>query len=201
MLSEKMMCFLLVKSQMCGDNSSFVSLKVNVAWLLVGPALVTTKDAGDAVTLLQSLAGSTFDSSQLVLTACMGYQNVHETRLQGLRNIHRPAVKAAIEERTKGLQAWKDSKGLASKLYSFKQDPKSIMIETKKGEKLVDTQTNGNLSRSESGSFNADEIMISLTGDGEIDSLPDLQEQVVYMFVTAPFFFFNIIIILENIVK
>jgi hypothetical protein len=32
---------------------------------------VTTKDAGDAVTLLQSLAGSTFDSSQLVLTACM----------------------------------------------------------------------------------------------------------------------------------
>ncbi|PPD87202.1 hypothetical protein GOBAR_DD15864 [Gossypium barbadense] len=43
---------------------------------LYGPALVTTKDAGDAVTLLQSLAGSTFDSSQLVLTACMGYQNV-----------------------------------------------------------------------------------------------------------------------------
>ncbi|KAF5467191.1 hypothetical protein F2P56_017043, partial [Juglans regia] len=42
---------------------------------LYGPALVTTKDAGDAVTLLQSLAGSTFDSSQLVLTACMGYQN------------------------------------------------------------------------------------------------------------------------------
>ncbi|KAK8950336.1 hypothetical protein KSP40_PGU011837 [Platanthera guangdongensis] len=36
---------------------------------LYGPALVTTKDAGDAVTLLQSLTGSTFDSSQLVLTA------------------------------------------------------------------------------------------------------------------------------------
>ncbi|KAG8096457.1 hypothetical protein GUJ93_ZPchr0013g34091 [Zizania palustris] len=35
---------------------------------LYGPALVTTKDAGDAITLLQSLAGSTFDSSQLVLT-------------------------------------------------------------------------------------------------------------------------------------
>ncbi|XP_020208211.2 carabin-like [Cajanus cajan] len=48
---------------------------------LYGPALVTTKDAGDAVTLLQSLAGSTFDSSQLVLTACMGYQNINETRL------------------------------------------------------------------------------------------------------------------------
>jgi anthranilate/para-aminobenzoate synthase component II len=46
--------------------------------LIAGPALVTTKDAGDAVTLLQSLAGSTFDSSQLVLTACMGYQAIGE---------------------------------------------------------------------------------------------------------------------------
>ncbi|GJZ51917.1 ribonuclease H-like domain-containing protein [Tanacetum coccineum] len=33
----------------------------------IGPALVTTKDARDAVTLLQSLAGLTFDSIQLVL--------------------------------------------------------------------------------------------------------------------------------------
>ncbi|KAE8702569.1 putative plastid-lipid-associated protein 12 [Hibiscus syriacus] len=46
-----------------------------------GPALLTTKDAGDAVTLLQSLVSSTFDSSQLVLTACMGYQNVNEQAL------------------------------------------------------------------------------------------------------------------------
>lgn len=143
--------------------------------------MVTTKDAGDAVTLLQSLAGSTFDSSQLVLTACMGYQNVNETRLRELRNKHRPVVIAAVEERSKGLRAWRDSQGLASKLYNFKQDPKSIMIE-KKGQRLVDAQTNGNLSRSESGSSNADEILISLTGDGEIDSLPDLQEQVAYMF-------------------
>ncbi|XP_076900118.1 uncharacterized protein LOC143554164 [Bidens hawaiensis] len=77
---------------------------------LYGPALVTTKDAGDAVTLLQSLTGSTFDSSQLVLTACMGYPNVYEERLQELRNKHRPAVQAALEERSKGLNMWKDSK-------------------------------------------------------------------------------------------
>lgn len=152
-------------------------MKLNSAQLLVGPALVTTKDAGDAVTLLQSLAGSTFDSSQLVLTACMGYQNVNETRLQELRNKHRPAVIVAIEERSKGLQAWKDSQGLASKLYNFKQDPKSMIIETKKAER------NGDLSRSESGSTNADEILISLTGDGELDSVPDLQDQVGYFFV------------------
>ncbi|KAL3650039.1 hypothetical protein CASFOL_006442 [Castilleja foliolosa] len=80
---------------------------------LYGPALVTTKDAGDAVTLFQSLAGSTFDSSQLVLTACMGYPNVHEERLQELRNKHRPAVRAALEERY--------SQGPGSNLYNFKQ--------------------------------------------------------------------------------
>ncbi|XVE99413.1 hypothetical protein REPUB_Repub03eG0196100 [Reevesia pubescens] len=144
---------------------------------LYGPALVTTKDAGDAVTLLQSLAGSTFDSSQLVLTACMGYQNVNEKRLHELREKHRSAVIAAIEERSKGLQAWRDSQGLASKLYNFKHGPKSMLMETK----LVDSQTNGDLSRSESGSMNADEVLISLTGDAELDAVPDLQEQVIWL--------------------
>lgn len=138
---------------------------------LVGPALVTTKDAGDAVTLLQSLAGSTFDSSQLVLTACMGYQNINETRLQQLRNKHRPAVIASVEERSKGLKAWKDSQGLASK--------------------LADMQVLGNLSRTESGSTNADEILISLTGEGEIDSVPDLQEQVDFVFPFDPSHFLS----------
>ncbi|XP_061348553.1 uncharacterized protein LOC133293945 [Gastrolobium bilobum] len=140
---------------------------------LYGPALVTTKDAGDAVTLLQSLAGSTFDSSQLVLTACMGYQNINEIRLQQLRNKHRPAVIAAVEERSKGLKAWRDSQGLASKFFGFKHDPKS--------EQSADMQMIGDLSRSESGSTNADEILISLTGEVEIDSAPDLQEQVVWL--------------------
>ncbi|KAJ6909458.1 hypothetical protein NC652_020442 [Populus alba x Populus x berolinensis] len=138
---------------------------------LYGPALVTTKDAGDAVTLLQSLAGSTFDSSQLVLTACMGYQNVNETRLQELRNKHRQAVITMVEERTKGLQALRDSQGLATKLYNFKHDHKSILMETTQ-------KTSGELSRSESGSTNADEVLISLTGDAEIDSVPD---QVVWL--------------------
>ncbi|XP_044508671.1 TBC1 domain family member 9B-like isoform X2 [Mangifera indica] len=148
---------------------------------LYGPALVTTKDAGDAVTLLQSLAGSTFDSSQLVLTACMGFQNVNESRLVELRNKHRPDVIAAIEERSKGLQAWRDSQGLSSKLFNFQQDPKTMLIETNKGARTDDTQTNGNLSRSESGSTNADEVLISLTADVEIDSAPDLRDQVVWL--------------------
>lgn len=147
--------------------------------------MVTTKDAGDAITLLQSLAGSTFDSSQLVLTACMGYQNVNEIRLQELRNKHRPAVITAVEERSKGLKAWRDSQGLASKLFGFKHDPKS-MSGTDKAEQLSCIQMNGSLSRSESDSTNADEIIISLTGDGEIDTVPDLQEQVVVVFAVVP---------------
>uniref|UniRef100_A0A5B6ZX67 Putative TBC1 domain family member 8B n=1 Tax=Davidia involucrata TaxID=16924 RepID=A0A5B6ZX67_DAVIN len=146
---------------------------------LYGPALVTTKDAGDAVTLLQSLAGSTFDSSQLVLTACMGYQNVNEARLQELRNKHRPAVRDAVEERSKGLQVYRDSQGLASKLYNFKHDPGSLMM--KKSEQLVASQTNGDISHMKSGSASVDGFLVSLTGDVEIDSVPDLQEQVVWL--------------------
>ncbi|XP_010554563.1 PREDICTED: TBC1 domain family member 8B-like isoform X2 [Tarenaya hassleriana] len=143
---------------------------------LYGPALVTTKDAGDAVTLLQSLAGSTFDSSQLVLTASMGYQSVQESRLLEMRGKHRPAVIATLEERSKGLQAWRDSKGLASKLYGFKQDPKSVSVDSSKV-----SLTNGNLSRSESESSNADEVLVNLTGDGEVDSVQDLQAQVLWL--------------------
>ncbi|KAL0671589.1 hypothetical protein Bca4012_034293 [Brassica carinata] len=135
-----------------------------------GPTLITTKDAGDAITLLQSMTGSTFDSSQLVFTACMGYQDVNECRLQELRSKHRPAVMAAFEERLKGLQAWRDSKDLlASKLYNSKQDPKSVLLNFSKA----------SLSRSESGSSsNADDVLICLTGDGEIDYFQDLQGQV-----------------------
>lgn len=124
----------------------------------VGPALVTTKDAGDAITLLQSLAGSTFDSSQLVLTACMGYHNVNEPRLQVLRDKHRPAVEAALEERSKGLRMLKENK----------------MDQT--GVKL----TNGVLSRIDSESSNENELYMGVSGDVEIDSVPDLQEQVLH---------------------
>ncbi|KAF3598708.1 hypothetical protein F2Q69_00032728 [Brassica cretica] len=41
---------------------------------------------------------------QLVFTACMGYQDLNESRLQELRSKHRPAVMAAFEERLKRLE-------------------------------------------------------------------------------------------------
>nr|XP_012464816.1 unnamed protein product [Gossypium raimondii] len=107
-----------------------------------GPELLTTKDAGDAVTLLQSLASSTFDSSQLVLSACMGYENVNEQVLLELREKHRSVVKAAVDERLRGLQIWRESQGRASKLYGFKQDSKSALRKTRdaKSDSVPDLQ-------------------------------------------------------------
>ncbi|KAI5395492.1 hypothetical protein KIW84_061887 [Lathyrus oleraceus] len=148
---------------------------------LYGPALVTTKDAGDAITLLQSLAGSTFDSSQLVFTACMGFLAVTEARLQELRVKHRPSVLEVIEERSRKGRVWKDSKGIATKLYSFKHDPGSLVEEKKdndKGDMVADKDVQLGL---ESHSSNLDELLDSLNIDSKMDSLPDLQEQVVLL--------------------
>lgn len=142
------------------------------SFCIVGPALVTTKDAGDAITLLQSLAGSTFDSSQLVLTACMGFLPVTEARLQELRGKHRPAVLEVIEERTRKGRVWKDSKGLASKLYSFKHDQEPLVDEIKHKEEPSDERIDeGRLHSS-----NLEEFLVG--NDSEVDSVPDLQEQV-----------------------
>jgi hypothetical protein len=126
---------------------------------------------------LQSLAGSTFDSSQLVLTACIGYLAVTEARLLQLREKHRPAVLVVVEERSKGGRVWKGSKGLASKLYSFKHDPGSLVEEKNVSE--------GDKSLLESHSSNLDDLLSGLSVDPEVDSLPDLQEQVIFLFLPS----------------
>lgn len=133
----------------------------------VGPAIVTTKDAGDAITLLQSLAGSTFDSSQLVLTACMGYQFVNEDKLQDLQEKYRPDVLDAMEERLRDQHAWNDSKNkaLASKLYSFKQDSGLLVPPRKSSEGSL--ECNGDVDGHFNNSPNA--------------SVGDLKEQVMWL--------------------
>ncbi|KAL6142025.1 hypothetical protein ACLB2K_060309 [Fragaria x ananassa] len=140
---------------------------------LHGPAVVTTKDAGDAITLLQSLVASTFDSSQLVLTACMGFLAINETKLKDLRDKHRPTVLEVVEERVRA-KKWKDSKGLSSKLYSFKHDP------TIKEEKSTteEESANGDVSQSKSDFCNEDEMLNVLSLSSELDSLSDPQDQV-----------------------
>ncbi|XP_051126850.1 uncharacterized protein LOC127248528 isoform X2 [Andrographis paniculata] len=149
---------------------------------LYGPALGTTRDAGDAITLLQTLTGSTFDSSQLVMTACMGFLSITEDRLNELRAKHRPAVLASIEERAKGSQVFKDPKGLATKLYSFKHDPsRSIVKESRTDSGSADKVDVDGRSGLPSHSANLDEYLQGITIDSEVDSLPDLQEQVVWL--------------------
>ncbi|KQK22223.1 TBC1 domain family member 2A isoform X3 [Brachypodium distachyon] len=143
---------------------------------LYGPALVTTKDAGDAITLLQSLAGSTFDSSQLVLTACMGFQSVKEMGLRELRKKHRPEIIAAMEERSKDRKSWKDKKGLATKLYSFKHDPSSLCPQVDSKEGADGLQLNG-----DSGSTNLENFLSSSALESELDEGLDLQDQVTWL--------------------
>ncbi|EEE58823.1 hypothetical protein OsJ_10393 [Oryza sativa Japonica Group] len=145
----------------------------------LGPALVTTKDAGDAITLLQSLAGSTFDSSQLVLTACMGFQAVREIGLQELRKKHRPDIISAMEERSKDRHSWKDKKGLATKLYSFKHDPLCPQVNSKEGED--DLQVNGEMQFLDSGSANLETYLTSSALDNELEEGIDLQDQVTWL--------------------
>ncbi|TVU00704.1 hypothetical protein EJB05_53862 [Eragrostis curvula] len=144
-----------------------------------GPALATTKDAGDAVTLLQSLAGSTFDSSQLVLTARMGYQSVNETVLQELRNKHRPSVVSSMEERAKGLNDWTDTNGLASKLYNFKREPEPLVSISDSADQLSDVGDGDANQDSDLG--NMDDMYGGVTVNSEIDALPDPKDQVAWL--------------------
>lgn len=120
---------------------------------------------------MQTLAGSTFDSSQLVLTACMGYFNITEDTLQELREKHRPSILAAAEERTKEGQAFKDTKRLASKMYSFKYEKKSTA-------RSPDKACLNKVSDLDSNSENVEKFIKGITGDSEVGFLPDLQEQV-----------------------
>ncbi|XP_020591844.1 uncharacterized protein LOC110032524 isoform X2 [Phalaenopsis equestris] len=144
---------------------------------LYGPALVTTKDAGDGVTLLQSLAGSTFDSSQLVLTACMGYQDINEEKLVELREKHRPTVIAVLEERAKGLNIWRVSQGLVSKFYGFKRDVGLLPTVTKSIKELNGLLGCGDMHMMES----VDGFLGSFKSDHETASGHDLKEQVTWL--------------------
>lgn len=106
----------------------------------------------------------------------MGFVAVTEARLQNMRQKHRPEILKVVEERSKGVRAWKDSGGLASKLFSFKQDRGSSITETDRLEKDIDASQ----LVFHSTSFN--EFLNGLMVDSEIDSLPDLKEQVPYLF-------------------
>ena len=154
--------------------------------LLVGHALGTTKDAGDAITLLQSLVGSTFDSSTLVVTACISFSYVTQDMLQELRQKHRPDVVAAHEERNKGELVKQNSKRLATKLYSFKRDSKPIAREPSIKKGLDDKHAHDD-SANLVFPPNVDNCLDITTIDMEVDSLPDIQDQVPLSFSLKSF--------------
>lgn len=102
----------------------------------------------------------------------MGFLAVTEDRLQKLRDKHRPSILDVIEERTNKGRVLKDSKGLATKLYSFKHGAGPLDEGSEKVLKRTDR------SHLESPSLKLDDFPAGLGVDGEIDSVPDLQEQV-----------------------
>lgn len=119
----------------------------------------------------------------------MGYISTNEARLEELRKIHRPAVLEIVEERIQKGRVWKDKKGLASKLYSFKHEG-SILDHEQNSTQRNDGENPDDDDESCSPSLNLDGANV----DSEVDSLPDLQEQVTYSF----FFKFLGIKITEN---
>ena len=145
----------------------------NNKFLHTGPDLCTTRDAGDAITSMQSLVSSTFDSSNLVVTACISFSYVTEDTLQQLREKHRPDVIAAVEERKRGDAIRKDPKGLATKLYSFKHEPKPLVRQPSMKQGLTNDNTNLNTAPKPDDSLN----IAAMTT--EVDSLPDFQDQVI----------------------
>ncbi|KAJ6840595.1 TBC1 domain family member 9B-like isoform X3 [Iris pallida] len=164
------------------DGSRAMLFRTALALMeLYGPALVTTKNTGNATNLLQSLAGSTFDSSQLIFTACMECDAVSEIILGDLRKKHRPAVLADLEEeKSKGLRAWRNSHGLASKLYCFRRGPE-LLTSANSAELSSNMHSNEDLHLSISDSQNIDEFLNRLSIDTNSDSVNDLKEQVMWL--------------------
>jgi hypothetical protein len=113
----------------------------------------------------------------------MGFQSVKEMGLRELRKKHRPEIIAAMEERSKDRNSWKDKKGLATKLYSFKHDLSSVCPQVDSKEGADGLQVNG-----DSGSTTLENYLTSSALENELDEGIDLQEQVKKISSTDFFF-------------
>lgn len=78
--------------------------------MVAAEALVQERDNGAVLLKLQSMGETTFDSSQLVLSACYGFPTIDEELLQSLRDRHRPAVIAALHKRSLDTRQWRTAK-------------------------------------------------------------------------------------------
>ncbi|KAH7373511.1 hypothetical protein KP509_17G059800 [Ceratopteris richardii] len=153
-----------------------------------GSAILTTRDAGDAVTMLQSLAGSTFDSSHLVLIACMGYQKVDELVLQEFRTKFRPQVLAALSERSLERSMWSRRGSLSSKVLATQGTFKKTSHTNnspmgKKGDSTVEDvgYVNSNDSGMNGDSDHAPNALQDEAVDEEEACMADLMDQVKWL--------------------
>ena len=81
--------------------------------MVAAEALMQKRDNGDVLTMLQSMGETIFNSSQLVLSACLRFPNIHEGRLQELRDLHRRTVIAQMHNRSLDLRQWRTSNSAA----------------------------------------------------------------------------------------
>ncbi|CAM6049589.1 unnamed protein product [Sphagnum compactum] len=141
--------------------------------------LMQKHDTGDAVTMLQSMGEATFDSSQLVLAACLGFHDVHEDRLEQLRNHHRPSVLSALHERSLELHLWRSKNGVATKAGSLVEQVVGGSLPFRNP--LISLQAK--LGHFEPASeSNSDVSLLGLgLNDDEESGRVDLQEQVVWL--------------------
>ena len=65
-------------------------------------SLIQCKDPTQLIVLLQSMAVQSFDSSQLVTIACMGFGDVSKSKLEPYRQLYRPIVTATFGNKSVG---------------------------------------------------------------------------------------------------
>ncbi|GAA0166207.1 GTPase-activating protein [Lithospermum erythrorhizon] len=86
-----------------------------------------------------------------------------------------------LEESKNDEKVPKESKSLATKLASFKHDPGPLIQESKTDKNLGNKPIPNNISASDSDSANHDEFPNDITTDSEVDSIKDLQDQIVWL--------------------
>ncbi|KAK9806629.1 hypothetical protein WJX73_002174 [Symbiochloris irregularis] len=62
-------------------------------------ALLSTVDSIDCLSILQSMAPMSYDSSRLIDTACIGFAHINQAHLASLRAVHQAAVQAQFQKR------------------------------------------------------------------------------------------------------
>ncbi|KAG0568428.1 hypothetical protein KC19_6G018900 [Ceratodon purpureus] len=101
-------CVLRVWDVLLYEGNRSMLFRTALALLEIHAApLLQLHDNGDVLSMLQSMGETTFDSSQLVLSACLGFQEIDEGRLQKLRTRHRPTVIAEMHKRSLDVRQWR----------------------------------------------------------------------------------------------